>query len=478
MKKFLSLILVVALIAAMAIPAMAADTYTITIQNPAAGETYTAYKILDATYEGQDSTAIAYYYTGSASDVLYGILTDNGFLFDNFVDGKAYVKVVDSDNQPINYSTIIDAAKLAKDINDAVVAGTLTLTAAGSGNPTITVNDKGYYFVDTTLGSFCAIDTAKNVNIYEKNTIPTITKEVQEDSGENPWYTNTAVEGLTVGKATADIGQTLNYRLTVNTGSNDKATGNGVDAVYTIVDTLPAGIDYVDGSAATTTSGITVNTTNAVYDETARTLTITLAASEVAALGQDAKIVITYQATVTDEIEVADDNINTVVLTYKAQTSTSSANATIYKFQIKKTDKDGTALDGVTFQVTKVVDGTTYYFDGTSVWTTTEKTLTTANGGIIDVIGVDADTYTVTEIETLAGYNKLDAPITVTIAEDGTVSGEGVAEGGVLTVINYSGTALPSTGGHGVYWFYGIGGALIVGAVVLLITKKRMSKEQ
>jgi fimbrial isopeptide formation D2 family protein/LPXTG-motif cell wall-anchored protein len=477
MKKFLSLILVVALIAAMAIPAMAAETYTITIQNPAAGETYTAYKILDATYKEQDSTAIAYYYTGAASDVLYGILVDNGFKFDAFVDGKAYVKVVDDTTKdPIDYSTIVDAAKLAKDINDAVVAGTLTLTAAGSGNPTITVNDKGYYFVDTSLGSFCAIDTAKNVNIYEKNSIPTIVKEVQEDSN-SAWYTNTAADGLTVGKATADIGQTLTYRLTVNTGSNANATGNGVDAVYTIVDTLPAGTDYVAGSAATTTTGITVNTTNAVYDATARTLTITLTASEVAALGQNANIVITYQATVTDEIAVADDNINTVVLTYKAQTSTSSANATTYKFQIKKTDKDGTALDGVTFQVTKVVDGTTYYFDGTSVWTTTEKTLTTANGGIIDVIGVDADTYTVTEIETLAGYNKLDAPITVTIAEDGTVSGNGVAEG-VLTVINYSGTALPSTGGHGVYWFYGIGGALIVGAVVLLITKKRMSKEQ
>ncbi|WP_455529630.1 LPXTG cell wall anchor domain-containing protein [Ruminococcus sp.] len=42
-------------------------------------------------------------------------------------------------------------------------------------------------------------------------------------------------------------------------------------------------------------------------------------------------------------------------------------------------------------------------------------------------------------------------------------------------VVNNVGTTLPSTGGIGTKLFYIIGGMLVAGSVILLVTKKRMN---
>ena len=49
---------------------------------------------------------------------------------------------------------------------------------------------------------------------------------------------------------------------------------------------------------------------------------------------------------------------------------------------------------------------------------------------------------------------------------------------GTLTsdVLNQSGTQLPSTGGIGTTIFYVVGGVLVLAAIILLVTKKRMSE--
>ena len=52
---------------------------------------------------------------------------------------------------------------------------------------------------------------------------------------------------------------------------------------------------------------------------------------------------------------------------------------------------------------------------------------------------------------------------------------QGTTDVGEVEIENKSGTELPSTGGIGTTIFYVLGSILVIGAVVLLITKKRMS---
>jgi len=48
----------------------------------------------------------------------------------------------------------------------------------------------------------------------------------------------------------------------------------------------------------------------------------------------------------------------------------------------------------------------------------------------------------------------------------------------VVTIVNNIGVVLPETGGMGTTLFYIAGGVLVVAAVVLLITKKRMGRDE
>ena len=63
------------------------------------------------------------------------------------------------------------------------------------------------------------------------------------------------------------------------------------------------------------------------------------------------------------------------------------------------------------------------------------------------------------------------------VGENGVVNGTTEAPQGVdeVKVLNQSGTELPSTGGMGTTIFYVLGSILVVGAAVLLVTRKRMS---
>lgn len=118
---------------------------------------------------------------------------------------------------------------------------------------------------------------------------------------------------------------------------------------------------------------------------------------------------------------------------------------------------------------------------------------TTDANGILSFQGLPAGDYTITELVAPNGYNLLTAPIEMTItwtkpvspATDPTctwtvtgtkanVNDDGIVE---ITVENKSGSTLPSTGGTGTTIFYILGSILVIGAGVLLITRKRMSME-
>lgn len=116
---------------------------------------------------------------------------------------------------------------------------------------------------------------------------------------------------------------------------------------------------------------------------------------------------------------------------------------------------------------------------------------TTDANGLITFKGLGAGTYYITELKTLGGYNLLTAPIIVEItATPGTTSCTWTAKVNgndatfdtkenmvKLTVENNKGSDLPITGGIGTTIFYVIGGLLVCGAVVMAITKKKLSVE-
>ena len=101
--------------------------------------------------------------------------------------------------------------------------------------------------------------------------------------------------------------------------------------------------------------------------------------------------------------------------------------------------------------------------------------------GQVTIQGLDANfTYWLVETEAPVGYNKLTGHIDFMLsADDGkaTVEGNKYVTGG-FKVENNTGTELPSTGGMGTTLLYLAGGALVLLALVLLITKKRMGNAE
>ena len=108
--------------------------------------------------------------------------------------------------------------------------------------------------------------------------------------------------------------------------------------------------------------------------------------------------------------------------------------------------------------------------------------------------GLDDGDYKLVETTTPDGYNTIadieftitaghvdgDSPYLNTLsgnATSGTATFTAVVNDGSLStdVVNNSGTRLPSTGGIGTTIFYVLGSILVLGAAVLLVTKKRMS---
>ena len=128
--------------------------------------------------------------------------------------------------------------------------------------------------------------------------------------------------------------------------------------------------------------------------------------------------------------------------------------------------------------------------------TTRQFTAYVDDNGLLNLAGLPAGTYTISEIKAPNGYNLLTDPITIviewaqpsadstdmkcvwTVKKDGEALSSEDVNGKALykfTVENQKGSLLPSTGGIGTTIFYVIGGILVIGAGILLVTKKRMS---
>ena len=110
--------------------------------------------------------------------------------------------------------------------------------------------------------------------------------------------------------------------------------------------------------------------------------------------------------------------------------------------------------------------------------------------GYVSFTGLGNGTYTIEEIVVPEGYNKADN-VTITINSNPTLTkanwtvknGDTAIEVDAndntygVEVVNVQFSNLPTTGGIGTKLFYIFGGILVAGSGVLLITKKRMAKD-
>ena len=503
-KKLASLLLVLVMVFALATTAFAEETaYSITINNSAKDHTYEAYQIFTGDLSGT-----------TLSNIVWG----------SGVSEAGQTALGDAAAKAETLKTEADAKAFAK-----AVAPYLT-TAAGSAN---TVTDgkyvisglaAGYYLVKDQDGSLTGdndsyteyiIQVVGNVTATPKSDVPGVQKKVKDindstDTTKTDWQDS----------ADYDIGDSIPFQLKATLADNVSSY-----TTYKVVfhDTLSKGLTYnndakvyIDG---TETNGFTVTATVNADGTT----TLTVSCDDVKALGAGNSSVITveYTAKLNENAVLGSaGNPNEVYLEYsnnpnKSETGDNETGETpkdvvivfTYKTIINKVDSENKPLTGAAFKLEKLIKGK----DGAAdTWTTVKEFTVDETTTSFTFSGLDDGQYKLTETKTPVGYNTIDpiyfvieathdetadAPTLKTLnayltdangnkqtemkdgqsvnIDLGTVD---LTAGSITaTVVNKSGSELPSTGGIGTTIFYVLGGVLVLAAVVLLVTKKRMS---
>ena len=476
-RKLTSLLLALVMVFALAVTVAADETTgttgtkgSITVDNPIEGQNYTAYKIFDVVYDGAKKN---YSYTIEHASPWFD--TVNGYTAGLTLTPVAdttsdtYVVTTTGDFSPAAFA---DALKKALDNNPTAFAGK-ELTKSGTPvKATVTVDELGYYFVTSTNGALCNLTTTNpHITIHDKNDMP-FKKEVD--------------------KTNVDVGQTVTFKIT---GKVPDYTGFNT-YTYLITDTMTDGLTFKDDVKVMVGSEDKTNDCTITYDATnaPQTFTVSIPVLE-KKYDFGAEIVVTYTATVNKKA-IAVISTNKAKLTYSNDPTTGetkdsqteeqkvyTSKIVIDKFETGK--QETVKLPGAEFVLYKKVPGasgevTKYYKqDDTTkavTWVNTiaeATTVTTGDDGAAFFEGLADGTYYLVETKAPAGYNQL------TEAKDVTVTGS-ITDTTRLSVTaevaNNTGTLLPSTGGMGTTIFYVLGFVLVVGAGVLLVTKKRMSQ--
>ncbi len=462
-KKLFSIVLAIALVFAMAIPAFAAETTgKITITNAVEGHTYTAYKMLNFAPTAED-----------ANKGVYTIADGWDAFFAEGAKGAEYFDVADKKVTAKEGKTPDDvlakaAVAYAKANN---VAATTPVTADGE---TVEFANLalGYYAVDTTVGMICSLtNTNSTITSVEKNATPALEKKIVE--GEDRVDTNTVA-----------IGDTVTYQATIT-------VGKGVED-YVMHDKMSAGLDFTK-VASVKVNNVDVAAEN--YTVTSEgladgcTFEIAFENDYTAGLAENTEIVVTYEAVLTGDAVVigANGNPNEAWLEFdegNETTSTTTPDKVITyttKLTVNKTDEDDQPLAGAGFTLYKKGANNEYvkYAEEITGVTTFEWK------------GLDEGDYKIVESTVPAGYNKaadIEFTIDATLVNevvDGTEQAVwiedapvAVVDGAYTTdVVNATGSLLPETGGMGTTMFYMVGAMMVAAAVVLFVSKKRMAFE-
>ena len=523
-KRLVSLLLTMVMLLAMGVTSAfaAGSDGSITITNATVGKEYSVYKVFDLTYSTNNdgTTNVAYTYTKNGeSDTFFTALQGEGSPF----------TLVETTTSGV-YSVTLTAGKTASDVSTFLTKQQNNLTAATAATAEgseLTFNNLayGYYFVTSEVGTVLTIDsTLPNVEIVDKNQKPDWdNKDPENPDKDYPDKPGKVIieNGVKKTENTANFGDTVNFSIAVNATAY---VGDQQATYYYITDTLADGFSDV--------KDIKVLVNNIALDENAYTLvqsgnTFTVTVPYAKAYGANAKIEVTYSATVeNDAVLAGNGNLNTANFTYDTkepgtdtpdpdtdpnfpEDNKKTTTTYVYALGIVKVDPEGNTLEGAEFSVTDAGDATIYakatdtkgvYEYCTEDTAGAVKQFATDGNGVLVIKGVKAGSYKVTEQVAPKGYNLLQGSTTVEAVlkekysttvttyidgngkvtmdtTDKTKTYETGANVAGLVIVNNKGAELPSTGGMGTTLFYALGGVLVVGAAVLLVVKKRMGRD-
>lgn len=409
---------------------------------------------------------------------------------------------------------------------------TSTSTAIVANASTVDLTAGYYLLVDTSApGEGDAMNSALlqvtnngDITIEKKYDVPTVDKSVKDTDAKwgeaADWEIGSNVPFQLVGTLPTNFADYETYKYVFHDTLSDGLQYNGDVKVYVLNGEASADITasatIVPATAATAGGG---------------TLTVTFAdLKKVANVNKNSKIVVEYTAKLLSTAEIGNPgNKNEVYLEYSNNPNhtgegtignTPKDEVLVFTYELDVTKVDGqktdkklanaefVLLNNNKTKVAKVTNGKfvewvdvpTAGEDGTITYPA-GTTLTSGPDGKFVIAGLDAGSYYLRETKAPAGYNLLKNDISVTItatldktennpaltelklsvkddkADAAATESNGSVDTGIVAtnVVNNSGAQLPETGGMGTTLFYVLGGILVLVAIILLVTRKRMS---
>ena len=480
MLAMLAMVLPSSVASAQTVDTQAGGTGTITIRNASQSQTYTVYKLFDATVTADDSGISYKVPTGKA------LPADNPYFA---VDSKGNVTA--KTNADV---TTPEFATWAKSFGAPVKEATATDNTLVFTNLTF-----GYYFVTSSLGAVLTVDSTRpEATVIDKNTTnPTI-----PDSTNGGGKKIVAADGTTSSTTTAKIGDTVPFQFKFN--ATNFVTENGVTRQiksYTITD-APTALTINQGSVVVKVGEQTLAkdkdyTVSFEYGRMTVVLTW-IKADKSTIYNSPIEVNVTYSAVVTQGAKEGEAT-NTATLDYNSFDPTNptdpnhpdnpnptptdptpvnpkdpddnSTTVTTHRFTLKKTNEANDTLTGAEF---KLYDAST---GGTEIKVVKDRVGTyrvaeaNEEGDVIEAGQVvikglkGGTTYYLEETKAPDGYNIL------TDRQDIKVASDNKAE---ANVVNKKGGLLPSTGSIGTTMFYLSGAVMLIGAFIFMVSKRRM----